>query len=92
MRDEFDISGVFETTEFEIAQVTCIWVHIDLKSWCVLLIFTAYYVCVGLIFTMRTRLKIMCTNPVRTLIYFEMGKSIHHIWVNLNKDSKQLSS
>ena len=24
MRDQFDISGVFETTEFEIAQVACI--------------------------------------------------------------------
>ena len=23
MRDQFDISGVFETTEFEIAQVAC---------------------------------------------------------------------
>ena len=25
MRDQFDISGVFETTEFEIAQVACIY-------------------------------------------------------------------
>ena len=27
MRDQFDISGVFETTEFEIAQVACIWLQ-----------------------------------------------------------------
>ena len=25
MRDQFDISGVFETTEFEIGQVACTW-------------------------------------------------------------------
>ena len=28
MRDQFDISGVFETTEFEIAQVACIYMYL----------------------------------------------------------------
>ena len=27
MRDHFDISGVFETTEFEIAQVACMFAY-----------------------------------------------------------------
>ena len=36
MRDQFDISGVFETTEFEIAQVACI---SNCTSTCLLLTF-----------------------------------------------------
>ena len=31
MRDQFDISWVFETTEFEIAQVTCM--YLQMNKW-----------------------------------------------------------